>query len=37
VKAIIPAMSTERVVADKAGNIYSAVLSGRTVRKYAPQ
>jgi DNA-binding beta-propeller fold protein YncE len=34
VKAIIPAMSTERAVADRAGNIYAAVLAGRTVRKY---
>jgi DNA-binding beta-propeller fold protein YncE len=34
VKAIIPAMSTERAVADGAGNIYAAVLAGRTVRKY---
>ena len=34
VKAFIPAMSTERAVADKAGNIYAAVLAGRTVRKY---
>jgi sugar lactone lactonase YvrE len=33
-KAIIPATSTERAVADKAGNIYAAVLAGRTVRKY---
>jgi len=33
-KAFIPAMSTERAVADKAGNIYAAVLAGRTVRKY---
>ena len=34
VKAIIPATSTERAVADGAGNIYAAVLAGRTVRKY---
>lgn len=34
VKAFIPAMSTERAVADKAGNVYAAVLAGRTVRKY---
>jgi len=34
VKAIIPATSTERAVADVAGNIYAAVLAGRTVRKY---
>lgn len=34
VKAFIPAMSTERAVADNAGNIYTAVLAGRTVRKY---
>jgi sugar lactone lactonase YvrE len=34
VTAHIPAMSTERAVADKAGNIYAAVLAGRTVRKY---
>jgi streptogramin lyase len=33
-KATIPATSTERAVADKAGNIYAAVLAGRTVRKY---
>jgi DNA-binding beta-propeller fold protein YncE len=34
VKAFIPATSTERAVADAAGNIYAAVLAGRTVRKY---
>jgi hypothetical protein len=34
VTANIPAMSTERAVADKAGNLYAAVLAGRTVRKY---
>ena len=33
-RAIIPATSTERAVADGAGNIYAAVLAGRTVRKY---
>jgi len=32
--ANIPAMSTERAVADKAGNVYAAVLAGKTVRKY---
>ena len=32
--ANIPAMSTERAVADKAGNAYAAVLAGKTVRKY---
>jgi len=35
VRAFIPATSTERAVADAAGNIYAAVLAGRTVRKYA--
>ena len=34
VTAFIPAASTERAVADAAGNIYGAVLAGRTVRKY---
>ena len=34
IKAHIPANATERAVADSAGNIYSAVLGGRTVRKY---
>ena len=34
VRAFIPATSTERAVADAAGNIYAAVLAGRTVRKY---
>ena len=33
-KINIPAMSTERAVVDKAGNVYAAVLAGRTVRKY---
>jgi hypothetical protein len=33
-KTNIPATSTERAVADKAGSVYSAVLAGRTVRKY---
>jgi DNA-binding beta-propeller fold protein YncE len=32
--ANIPAMSTERAVADKTGNVYAAVLAGKTVRKY---
>jgi len=34
--AFIPAMNTERAVADPQGNIYTAVLGGRTVRKYVP-
>jgi sugar lactone lactonase YvrE len=34
VTAFIPAMNTERAVADSGGNIYSAVLGGKTVRKY---
>ena len=34
VTAFIPAMNTERAVADSTGNIYSAVLGGKTVRKY---
>jgi sugar lactone lactonase YvrE len=34
VTAFIPAGNTERAVADAAGNIYAAVLGGRTVRKY---
>jgi len=34
VAAFVPAMSTERAVADAAGNLYGAVLAGRTVRKY---
>jgi sugar lactone lactonase YvrE len=34
VKAFIPAMSTERAVADARGNIYGAVLAAKTVRKY---
>ena len=34
VTAFIPAMNTERAVADPQGNIYTAVLGGRTVRKY---
>jgi streptogramin lyase len=34
VTAFIPAMNTERAVADAQGNIYTAVLGGRTVRKY---
>ena len=34
VSAFIPATSTERAVADAQGNIYTAVLAGRTVKKY---
>jgi DNA-binding beta-propeller fold protein YncE len=34
VTAFIPATSTERAVADAQGNIYAAVLAGRTVKKY---
>lgn len=34
IKSHIPATATERAVADAAGNAYSAVLGGRTVRKY---
>ena len=34
IKAHIPATSTERAVADPAGNIYSAVLGGKTVKRY---
>jgi hypothetical protein len=34
VRAHIPAASTERAVADAAGNVYTAVLGGRTVMKY---
>jgi len=34
VTAFIPAMNTERAVADSAGNVYTAVLAGKTVRKY---
>jgi hypothetical protein len=34
VTAFIPAMNTERAVADSAGSIYSAVLGGKMVRKY---
>ena len=34
VKAFIPIGNTERAVADAKGNIYTAVLGGKTVRKY---
>jgi sugar lactone lactonase YvrE len=34
VTSFIPAMNTERAVADSAGNVYTAVLAGKTVRKY---
>lgn len=34
IKAFIPAANTERAVADASGNIYTAVLGGRTVKKY---
>jgi sugar lactone lactonase YvrE len=34
VKAFIPTGNTERAVADAKGNIYTAVLGGKTVRKY---
>ena len=34
IKAHIPATSTERAVADATGNIYAAVLGGRTIMKY---
>ena len=37
VTAFIPTTNTERAVADAQGNIYTAVLAGRMVRKYAKE